>query len=191
MHEEVLSAGTLEKAFKKTFNQVWLQWIHLQECKYTSASIRGASVSAWSKSSCQLKAYSSQIRFQRRSCYCINPVFVLKPHISHSHSHPPPPPLSIFGENLKTYEGNWPGPSSASRLAAAALTPLPDLKRCESVHVGQFLVPLIEACSLLSYGYHKLKSCFHGPDGCFKICNRFSVTQIIDVKKREKKTTGK
>lgn len=102
MHEEVLSAGTLEKAFKKTFNQVWLQQIHLQECKYTSASIRGASVSAWSKSSCQLKAYSSQIRFQRHSCYCINPLFVLKPHISHSHSHPPPPPLSPFGENLKT-----------------------------------------------------------------------------------------
>lgn len=42
MHEEVLSAATLEKAFKETFNPVGL---HLQECKYSSASVEGASVS--------------------------------------------------------------------------------------------------------------------------------------------------
>lgn len=114
VHEEVLSAGTLEKAFKKTFNQVWLQRIHLQECKYTSASVQGASVSPRSKSSCQRKAYGSQIWFQRSFCYCINPLFVLNLTYPHSCSYPPPTPL--FGERAETHLENQPDPSRARTL---------------------------------------------------------------------------
>lgn len=103
MHEKVLSAATLEKAFKKTFNQVWLQRIHLQECKYTSASVQGASVSPWSKSCCQHKAYSSQIWFQHRFCYCINSLFVLNSIYS--------APQLVFpllsGENVHVWRCTW------------------------------------------------------------------------------------
>lgn len=69
--------------------------IHLQECKYISVSVQGASVSLWSKSSCQHKAYSSQIWFQRCFCCCINPLFVLNLTYPHSCSYPPTPPLSL------------------------------------------------------------------------------------------------
>lgn len=139
--------------------------IHLQECKYTSASVQGASVSLWSKSSCHHKAYSSQIWFQRCFCCCINPLFVLNLTYPHSCSYPPTTPL--FGERVEAHVENWPDPSRVRTLGWSpwcGLTLPPNLKRCSvficdwrenvgSFRLGRSLASLIEACALLSHGY--------------------------------------
>lgn len=108
--------------------------IHLQECKYISVSVQGASVSLWSKSSCQHKAYSSQIWFQRCFCCCINPLFVLNLTYPHSCSYPPPPtPTPLFGERVQALVENWPDPSRVRTLGWSpwwGLTLPPNLKRC-------------------------------------------------------------
>lgn len=169
MHEEVLSAGTLEKAFKKNIQPSMTWAFHLQECKYTSASVQDASVSPWSKSSCQRKAYSSQIWFQRCFCCCINPLFVLNLTYAHSCSYPPPHP-SLWWEGGDAHgELAWPFKCSHAWLKPMVkVDPSAQPEKmfclhlwlegeCELVRIGRFLASLIEAS--LSHGYHKPETC--------------------------------
>lgn len=85
MHEKVLSASTLDGAFKeeggkkKTSNQGWLHGICLQECECTCAGFKGACVSQWSDSAWQREACSPLILFLCCCCcLCLLFLFVAR-----------------------------------------------------------------------------------------------------------------
>lgn len=139
--------------------------IHLQECKYTSASVQGASVSLWSKTSCQHKAYSSQIWFQLCFCCCINPLFVLNLTYPLSCSYPHHHPSLWWEGGGACGELAWPFMCSHAWLEPMVrVDPSAQPEKmfclhlwlegeCGLVRIGRSLASLVEARASLSHGY--------------------------------------
>lgn len=123
-------------------------------------------MSPWSKSCCQHKAYSSQIWFQHRFCYCIISLFAL----NFTYSAPQLVSPLLSGENVHVWRRTWgtglnlhvlhswlkqmarvdPSAQPGKMLSSSVIG-----GRTWAVHIGQLSASLIEACILLSYGNYK------------------------------------